>query len=129
MFFDVANRQTCTVKLARTNTPLHALVTLNDVTYVEAARALAQRVLLGSAGDDAGASTEAFRRADGPRSRNRPSRKSCSRRLERAAQDSMPTTKPRRRSCWPSANRRAMRNSTRRARRLDEPGDRDPEPG
>ncbi|HND52678.1 MAG TPA: DUF1553 domain-containing protein, partial [Pirellulaceae bacterium] len=38
VFFDVANRQTCTVKLARTNTPLHALVTLNDVTYVEAAR-------------------------------------------------------------------------------------------
>jgi hypothetical protein len=62
MFFDVANRQTCTVKIARTNTPLHALVTLNDVTYVEAARALAQRVLLGPARDDAGRITEAFRR-------------------------------------------------------------------
>src|SRR5262249_37796945 len=36
VFFDVANRQNCTVKLERTNTPLHALVTLNDVTYVEA---------------------------------------------------------------------------------------------
>ncbi len=62
MFFDVANRQTCTVKIARTNTPLHALVTLNDVTYVEAARALGQRVLLGSARDDAGRITAAFRR-------------------------------------------------------------------
>jgi hypothetical protein len=45
MFFDSASRQTCTVKQARTNTPLHALATLNDITYVEAARALAQRML------------------------------------------------------------------------------------
>lgn len=61
MFFDVANRQTCTVKIARTNTPLHALVTLNDVTYVESARALAQRVLLGPARDDASRIADAFR--------------------------------------------------------------------
>jgi hypothetical protein len=45
MFFDSAARQTCTVKAVRTNTPLHALTTLNDTTYVEAARALAQRVM------------------------------------------------------------------------------------
>jgi hypothetical protein len=45
MFFDSAPRQTCSVKQVRTNTPLHALATLNDVTYVEAARALAQRAL------------------------------------------------------------------------------------
>ena len=63
MFFDVANRQTCTVKIARTNTPLHALATLNDVTYVEAARGLAQRVLLGPAADDAGKIATAFRLA------------------------------------------------------------------
>jgi hypothetical protein len=44
-FFDNTARQTCTVKVVRTNTPLQALTTLNDVTYVEAARALAQRVL------------------------------------------------------------------------------------
>src|SRR5262245_27709346 len=44
-FFDTTARQTCTVKPTRTNSPLHALTTLNDVTYVEAARALAQRVL------------------------------------------------------------------------------------
>ncbi len=48
MFFDVASRQTCTVRTPRTNVPLHALLTLNDDTYVEAARALAERVLLGS---------------------------------------------------------------------------------
>jgi hypothetical protein len=45
MFFDVSKRQTCTVKTAQTNTPLHALATLNDTTYVEAARALAERVM------------------------------------------------------------------------------------
>jgi len=44
MFFDAANRGVCTVKPLRTNTPLHALNTLNDPTYVEAARVLAQRV-------------------------------------------------------------------------------------
>ncbi len=42
MFFDTGSRLVCTVKPVRTNTPLHALATTNDVTYVEAARALAQ---------------------------------------------------------------------------------------
>jgi hypothetical protein len=59
-FFDVSNRQTCSVKTGLTNTPLHALTTLNDVTYTEAARAFAQRVLK-SGGDDAARLTHAFR--------------------------------------------------------------------
>ena len=62
IFFDVATRQSCQVKVARTNTPLQALVTLNDVTYVEEARSLAQQMLLGSGADDAARLTEAFRR-------------------------------------------------------------------
>ncbi len=45
MFFDSATRQTCSVKSKRTNTPLHALATLNDTTYVEAARAMAIHLL------------------------------------------------------------------------------------
>ncbi len=45
MFFDNASRQTCTVKSSRTNTPLQALQTLNNVAYVEAARSLAQLAL------------------------------------------------------------------------------------
>ena len=45
LFFDVANRQVCTVRTPRTNVPLHALLTMNDVTYVEAARVLAQRIM------------------------------------------------------------------------------------
>ena len=46
MFFDTSRRQTCHVAGSVTNTPLHALTTLNDVTFVEAARALAERVML-----------------------------------------------------------------------------------
>ncbi len=41
--FDTSNRQTCRVRSATTSTPLHALTTLNDPTWVEAARALAER--------------------------------------------------------------------------------------
>ena len=52
MLFDAASRQSCTVKVSRTNTPLHALQTLNDVTYIEAAHVLAQRVLTEHQGSD-----------------------------------------------------------------------------
>ena len=43
--FDASVRQTCSVRSSVTSTPLHALTTLNDVTWVEAGRALAQRVM------------------------------------------------------------------------------------
>ncbi len=45
MFFDNADRMTCSVKSFRTNTPLHALSTLNDTTFIEAARLLATKTL------------------------------------------------------------------------------------
>jgi mono/diheme cytochrome c family protein len=44
--FDAPSREVCSVRRVRTNTPLQAFVTLNDPVYVEAAQALARRIML-----------------------------------------------------------------------------------
>jgi hypothetical protein len=59
--FDAPNRETCQVRRARTNTPLQALVLMNDVQFVEAARKFAERTMLEGGDDDTAKIVWAFR--------------------------------------------------------------------
>jgi hypothetical protein len=61
--FDAPNREVCTVRRGRTNTPLQALVTLNDPVYIEAAQALARKVVAEGGTSAADRVTHAFRLA------------------------------------------------------------------
>ena len=58
---DAPQREMCSVRISRTNTPLQALNLMNDVAFVEAARALAQRVLVAGGATDESRLTYAFR--------------------------------------------------------------------
>jgi hypothetical protein len=59
--FDAANREACVVRETRTNTPLQALNLMNDVTFVESARFLGQRMLKEGGDDAAGRLRYGFR--------------------------------------------------------------------
>ena len=65
LLFDAPNREVCTVKRSRTNTPLQALSLLNEVTFVEAARKLAERMLREGGTADGQRVTFGFRLATG----------------------------------------------------------------
>jgi hypothetical protein len=59
--FDAPNRETCCVRGDRTNTPLQALTLMNETSFVEASRALAERVLREGRGEPTGRLDRAFR--------------------------------------------------------------------
>ena len=67
--FDAAGRETCIVKETRTNTPLQALNLMNDVTYVEAARMLGERMMTGADADSSSRIEYGFQRILGRRPR------------------------------------------------------------
>jgi len=63
--FDAPTREICTVQRPVTNTPLQALLLLNDPIYVEAARVMAQRIIKDGGADDRAKLVYAFRLCTG----------------------------------------------------------------
>lgn len=60
--FDAATREICVARRESTNTPMQALVLLNDVQFVEASRVLGQKMLADGGDDDESRITFAFKR-------------------------------------------------------------------
>ena len=86
--FDAPSRETCTLRRIRTNTPLQAFVTLNDPVYVEAAQALARRIV-----KEGGATPR-----NGPRSPS--SSASSARQIRRRSSPRSPSI----RASWPTSS-------------------------
>ncbi len=61
MNFDAASRESCTLRRIRTNTPLQALTTLNDLAFFDAARGLARRMLAEAGPDSRARAVSGFR--------------------------------------------------------------------
>ena len=63
--FDAPSREICTVRRVRTDTPLQALTTMNDPVFVEAADALAKRIVEEAGPAETGRAALAFRLCTG----------------------------------------------------------------
>ncbi len=63
--FDAPDREVCTARRSRTNTPLQALTLLNETGFLEAARHLGGRMIHEAGDDDAARATYGFRLATG----------------------------------------------------------------
>ncbi len=61
MAFDAPERSVCSMRRIRTNTPLQALVTLNDPAFVEAAQSLGRRILSRGGDSTAARAVHGFR--------------------------------------------------------------------
>ena len=68
--FDAPSREACTVRRARTNTPLQALVLMNDIQFVEAARHLGERLMVTGGDTPEERITHGFRLATARQPRN-----------------------------------------------------------
>ena len=108
--FNAPDRETCTVRRATTNTPLQALVLLNDPTYVEASRKLAERILVECGGTTDERIALAFRLATA-RAPALPRPPYCVGRLTQSWRRIGPTAKLRK-NCCRLAKVRATSNST-----------------
>ncbi len=116
--FDAPNREVCTLRRNRTNTPLQALVTMNDPVYVEAAQALARRMVAG------GSTAEEKARAGFRLTLTRPPTERELRRLIALHESVLATyrqdEKKARRDGDESSRPRAERRGRRRPRRMDD---------
>jgi hypothetical protein len=65
ILFDSSPRELCSTRRSVTNTPLQALVTLNDTQYVEAARKLGERIMKEGGATDATRASWAYREVTG----------------------------------------------------------------